>query len=255
MAKGSQNEDHIARWLPAFAKRYSTFEISTILEYGLIVQKGNNTIATSVDGIALLKEQSTAECTLAACEYKTRSGATQRDAIVKIAADHQKWNVVSLQLNAASDQKREFQKLIPDRSYRQQILHHCATLGLQRVLYIEATLREIVYVVEVIFNQDLLDAYTDFISELVHPLAQLYHEIHIDDDLEPIREAFRELSDPDWAVDEETYVLQFALWKLLDNMSKTNPVPSIKRILPALVNAWNALKGIVLLDNKTIQKV
>ena len=85
--------------------------------------------------------------------------------------------------------------------------------------------------------------YTAFIGELVQPLAQLYHETTSEDDLEPIRAAFRELSDPGWAVDEDTYVLQFALWRKLTDLSKEKPVPGIKRILPAIVHAWNALKG------------
>ena len=61
------------------------------------------------------------------------------DAIRQIALDHDKWNVVSVQFETGSATAKKFHKLIPKKCYRHQIMHHCATSGIRKVLYVEAT--------------------------------------------------------------------------------------------------------------------
>jgi hypothetical protein len=161
---------------------------------------------------------------------------------VAIAAKFGKWTELTLGRESTPAEIKKIHTLIPTRSYRQQVMHHCATMRINKALYVESSMRGIVYVVVVNFSDQLLWDYEDFINEHMKPITQVFHETGIDSDLGPIREVFSTL-DAGWAVDDDTYVLQFALWKALDLMAQNNPVPALKRILPALVNAWNNLKG------------
>jgi hypothetical protein len=62
-----------------------------------------------------------------------------------------------------------------------------------------------------------------------------------------IKELYKKLNSPGHAVDEDTYVLAVVLWMHLnDKVCRSGkPIKALKRILPAMINAWNRLKVVL----------
>lgn len=171
------------------------------------------------------------------------STSAPQDAIGAIAAEHGQWSELALSETPSADEIAHFHRLIPDKSFRLEMLHHCTTMHVNSGIYLEATRRGVVYTVTVTFHDAHLSAYEDFLTKHLCPVTHVFHNTGLSEEIAPIRDAFASLDDVGFAVDETTYLLQFALWKTLAAMADSKPVPALKQIFPALANTWNHLKG------------
>ena len=236
---GSKNEARVLSWLPSFCHRHNpTIQILKIVPFGLLANKKHGFMATSVDGIAVFSCQTGVSS--ATIEIKTRATFESIAVARGTAGLHGKW----CEVDPSEDPKR-FQELIPNRNYRQQALHHASVTNCRFVFFIEATVREIEYVVFLVFRRDLLSAYRDGV------LCPIYDR-YVKPMLERLTDSARD-ADPladsglsaNWAVDSNTYIQSFLLWEKLNKeiQSKKEPLPPAVSILPAVVDAWNNLKG------------
>lgn len=138
--KGTENEKNIPGWLSTFLPENSHYNVAKLVEAGLVSNKDDESLATSVDGIGVLEDHDADDADPFSSilgEYKTRVKYKTRKKIQRIAQRHGKFN--ELDLSRQADWTK-VKRLIPDAAYRQQILHHAAVWNVSQVLYVEMPL-------------------------------------------------------------------------------------------------------------------
>ena len=253
LRKGSANEDRILKWLPNFITRNSmTMELCAIKEYGLIAPHNDRWMATSVDGLLAIHEATqqgddmVENNWLAIAKLKTRTTIQSRHVLKTIADSLGERKLATMNLRLDDEESlQKYRKLVPNKDYRQQVLHHCVVAGVTRGLYVEATMTSIQYAVLVHFHEDVIDAYKTTMEDVMFPKLKVFHETGVDDSLDSIKEEFEKVKDgPGHAVDQHTYLLTFAIYRAWENLVlQGTPVPATRRLLTAVQNYWNRLKG------------
>lgn len=110
------------------------------------------------------------------------------------------------------------------------------------------------YGVLIHFGDGLMDAYHTSIVQEMYPLLEMFHEDKTPDEI--IESHWKEISEPGWACDEDTFWLSVALWKaLIQLVNLDGPIQPLKRILPAIIAAWNRLKGGVDVFSRLLKNV
>lgn len=77
---------------------------------------------------------------------KTRSGKKEIERLETVRKIHQK-SFFEVGDVTTSDNRKSFRLLVPNRDYRNQIVHHAFAGDLDYVLYMEATQKEMVYAI------------------------------------------------------------------------------------------------------------
>lgn len=266
MKIGNRNEKNILRWLPE-ALSHSTEGVLNVVGHrltGLCVPKDSRELGTSPDAVLVLKyteresddhddqdameDVQTTKLFSAVAEMKTRSSRATKSRIRATAHTHGRFTHLKISGGDTDSEKTTYamlKDLIPDAGNRQQCLHHAVVMDSPQVLFIEATQIKIEYIVLIEFSQPVLRAYR---TAIVNPIKQKllwFHSLTKDSDLEPLKSEYEKLSDPGYAVDFETYTLVVGLCIMLEEFrkGKGKPLGNFKRLLPAIISAWNKLKG------------
>eukprot|EP00184_Porphyridium_aerugineum_P005600 CAMPEP_0184697504 /NCGR_PEP_ID=MMETSP0313-20130426/4454_1 /TAXON_ID=2792 /ORGANISM="Porphyridium aerugineum, Strain SAG 1380-2" /LENGTH=844 /DNA_ID=CAMNT_0027156313 /DNA_START=44 /DNA_END=2575 /DNA_ORIENTATION=- len=167
-----ENENRVRRQLKDFVNCSNTssadltWAIVDIQEIGLArsVDLEGHKACASLDGIVLLSRgRSTALCGL---EIKTRISRKEMNRILAVRETIGRYHEV--RLNFHSTDSSIFQQFVPDPQYRIQLLHHIASCSLDRIMYVEATKTDIVYVVVFDFAISIKTAY---VSHFLRPIG------------------------------------------------------------------------------------
>ena len=269
--KGSLNEARIPMYIDEFFREHGIRKsLLQMRDVGLVCDKELPYLATSVDGIGVLTDLPPIDSsrildpnsetddesssgfqhvpTTYIWENKTRPGKKSKEKIKKIAERHGR--LINLNLENLDD-RRTLKQVMPNAIYRSQVLHHAATCNWQNAAYVESTLSGVEYIVLLQIPMWMLQDYRWAMQQIVGSRVELFHDDAKlpGNKLDPIRSHFRQnisqTLQEGWITDIDTYVLNFAIWKRLETLSRdTGKIyGSIKSILPAIVNAWNKLKG------------
>jgi hypothetical protein len=103
-----------------------------VFQAGLVAHKTLHYIATSVDGLVLIKVDG--QWRLAALEINTQ--------IADIPVQSQARQRISIDFRTCAYDSREFRERV-ESTYRLQVLHHAATLGISHVFYVESSASDI----------------------------------------------------------------------------------------------------------------
>lgn len=245
-AKGSANEKMIPKRFEEFMEG-RTLRLLQIEETGLVCSKNEGWFSSSVDGVSIFYNEMTQDLELILLEYKTRSTNSSMSNIKCIRDELGEL----IEIDFGDDSKMDdniilFKKAVPEKPYRNQLLMHCSVCMCTTVAYIENTMSEIIYVVVVKFPHNWLLDYKEIFRPLANKHILPFHEHNLQSDLSDIRKRGKELKAYNWAVDEDTYVLTYALWRVLDERTRkdgSEPLPPTENLVPAVVNGWNGLKG------------
>lgn len=181
MNTGSLNENRISAWLMHWLEKesHSKFSVCGIRKYGLVSHKEKPWLATSVDSMLALYSTEDSKTELVIGEYKTRSSASTIDKYRSIATSAGTFTALNLDSGSADFESavERFKLLVPERNYRQQLLHHVSTLNVAKVLYVEATLSEIQYAVLIHFGDGIIESYHKSIVKEMYSILGAFHEV------------------------------------------------------------------------------
>lgn len=256
MDKGTLNEANIVKWLPSFLEQNSDYSALAIKEYGLMANKEKPWMATSVDSMIVLEGIETSSIVVCG-EWKTRVTPTTRDKIKAIALEHGKMNCVHVKSSAEDSGVPLFHTLVPQRDYRQQLLHHVAVTRSNGALYVEATEIGIEYVVLVQFDDDVLDAYeSSAVTEMAKWMTP-FHGLELNSTLEGDVISFCDSLELKWATDIDTFTQVVALWVTAREIVTSSgvPFPHTRRLIPAMIDMWNQTKGGVDVFSKLLSNI
>lgn len=245
---GSLNEKHILKWLPEFVWEHSReYQVAGHSLVGLLARNEMETVGTSPDGLIILERTQQGPDKYTACmvEMKTRSSTATMEKIRRIRREHGRFLNLYIRYSNSTPWT-EMKTFLPNMENRQQALHHAAVTGVRHTLFVEATVHGIEYIVLIKYHESVLTAYRNAILKPLSEHLAVFHALDEDSDLvEILQPEFNKLQDPGTAVDFETYKLAVATWILFNKMVKDNkePMYDCYRFLPAMVNAWNKLKG------------
>ena len=163
LQKGIINEKYLLNNLPYFLKIATNGEIDIIesKEYGLCSLPGFDFMATSFDGIVAYKKINGLYETMfpAIVEIKTMTTiGTLEDAVIR--SNNEKYVFIKLS-TAHSD---VFKERIPNKSYRCQLLHHCASTNTNEIFYVVGSTVEIIQVIHIEFSPELLSSYQEVLK-------------------------------------------------------------------------------------------
>ena len=146
--------------------------------------------------------------------------------------------------------KQRFETCVSDITHRTQILHHCASLGINHVLYFRANLKQTKYVRLIYFPDEIINRYRALIGKILKVIA--YHDFAQNLPQYPQTLASREaghklelLRNPskprEFYRDPFSVAQTFAIGSLI--RSQTETPPCCYRIKPAKYHLWNFIKS------------
>jgi hypothetical protein len=236
---GKTNEETVLQWLPEHLRTHSNLRVLKLEPWGMVSSKVHPHLFTSVDQLATLAIVDAANrldgmAFMCMIEIKTRSSLKK----IKEIKAYLRGRNPHVQLDAETEYA-ELHKWIPESQYRCQIAQHAVVPDLEDVLYIESTQHDILFTVHVKFSKRVREA---LVNGVLNPINQLY--------IDPLHKSLKENREgsilelnniePGYAVDEYTYRQHFLL---RETLLAHRPLPDADAILPAIVNAWNQLKG------------
>jgi len=258
---GLENEPKVLSELPTlFQREYPGSQISPVYRLGLSAAPEGQRVrmATSPDGI-FLKDQRPVLCEIKTSTSPTTAGPLRRSIH---DGDHVFRAIDILTLveevpvaeedfdDHLSTTDRQFQDAIPFRQHRCQVLHHCSSLSIPEIVYVQSDLdfsRKYRYIR---FSLEILETYRQLISEilnfiqfdafvenlLVYPTTEESKSaaMKLDSLIKQSREAA-------YCRDAFSVAQQFALGKLLRDLPSTPP--ACYKIKPAIIDVWNGRKS------------
>lgn len=236
MFEGSANEEAVLRSLVHFIDHEEIdIDIIEIKTIGLAIDKRNQFIGTSVDGVLLCKFGNDDEIRLIAIEIKTRSSDSTRQHAEHLATVHTKFVVVSAEFGEAT-----FAEAIPHSHERLQIVHHALALNVRLVLYVETTVQSIVRCVLVSVPDSTVDHHKVVLTYIKDQYFPWAYSMAL-----PI--PLLSTDELSYCSDMHTLGLTLALWRASHSLFyknlRSSPFPDIKAIVPAVVAFWNKSKG------------
>lgn len=164
---GRVNEERVkSQFLAVFLNRHG-LELVRIKNIGLAVNEAvSERFATSVDGVVVYRESQSNFLKFALLEVKTRSGSEAIKKVTYIAKTMGSY----IKTNSREE---DFLRAVPDKSYRLQLLHHAAVMNVLEVFYVESTVHQIHYIVQVTFSREDLQKY---VNGMIRPLLRLHVE-------------------------------------------------------------------------------
>lgn len=143
----------------------SGYEIICLKDVGLCRRLNYARFSTSVDGIFAYKKKD--EIRVSLLEIKTRSSAIEIQRLDTVRQQGSIFHVSPGECKGGDNLM--YYRLIPDESYRQQLVHHCAVFNRNEILYVESTIHGIKYAVHVTFPDSLLNSYR---KGVIDPLTE-----------------------------------------------------------------------------------
>jgi len=210
-----------------------------------VAATGTSGITTDTSGVVAVHQD-------AAIEIKTKSGSVSLRNEHIIALD-QKVSFIALDLPLGMtdndslegmymESVNQFVRLVPERAYRCQILHHCLVTGCCRCLYVVADKRSIIRIVVVKVSINAMTYYKLCLQDLEEKIRFLRNvEETIPPDLQSNRLGY--------AVDIESLNITRNLRSGLEQYRSENGALPPCDIVPYSIDLWNRCKGGI--DNAT----
>jgi hypothetical protein len=221
--------------LACLASARRQIKIETIHDFGLRCHPNEKLAAFSPDAIAgvLVEDLPPSSPKSYVAFVKTKSKCsqatlTQENKLIVEFGEYQ-------EINAEEDPDL-FKRIIPDVSYRCQLLHGMASGALDHAFDVVASLHKIIHVVHVRVGSLIREQYLSVISNL-----GLRHLNWIEDGVVPAM-TFKAGSH---AVDHHSVQRTLDLWRALCNLiqEQQRPIPAGLHLIPKVVATWNRGNG------------
>ena len=221
---GSKNEAYMRDHLPSFLAKHNVVVAAT-REYGFIINTRCPIIGDSPDGVLVTWDQKSI-ARLAMLECKTVTNAATVDAARTLATRHGEFIIVD------AENTNKLKQLIPDDDHRGQVMQHAVAAEVDTVMYVKATMSDIVQIVIVTFPE--------------------YHRAAWETVLEYAMTRFcTDLSSQtihDWgrAVDANSVDMHYNLRKAMVEWARSNgAIPITRYVKPTIIANWNRMKTAV----------
>jgi len=240
---GILNEAKVRNAIGEILKKFDGAVLDAVWECGLISRKDHIFLATSLDAwVVYYTDASKEEKNHLALEIKTPTSNEIREKVLSLRDEYGDYTYCEM-----GDEV--FSSLVYMPQYRVQVVHHAAVCGLDKVLFVVADEYKPVYATMISFSPTQKRTYISLVTDLVYKksLQWAYTALFETGDPEQHIPEFREeaVSTPSCSVDRDTLLFHFAVWQaLLNRVHRAGmPLPTAKRIAPAVVCAWNKSKG------------
>ena len=254
--KGFENENNLACELPTLIDQWSEhrFNIVQLFEVGLcadarILSAAN--MATSPDRIALINDVQTDQFFVCLVEFKTSLTELELDALR-----------FTFQVVSSTD---TFSNVVPNKDHRAQLLHHCATLLVTSILYVQGLYVSKAQKTQLNMRSTRKITLIRFAPSIMDSYVALLERISTELDLKELSEGILEYPSTDRSKDQAKRLIDIQLFdqygeaqgtwhrdlhtmSLHLNLSKliaeeVAPPPPCRKILPHQFLLWNWFKG------------
>jgi hypothetical protein len=245
---GSQNEASIGRNLKPFISSYSGgLKLLWQREYGLLVNRKVPFAADSPDGVGALIQKSTDGADdffgLVALEFKTN---TSLDTITKLRARVEKLGAW-VKCHAGAETMRE---AIPNASYRTQVVHHAAVLGVSHTLLVYASPTRIEQAVLIEVTSTQRKSWLAYLEELQKSYMQFAYGSTVESPPRLGKDRTRVYG---YAREHHTVDQYLGLWRAhVEDVVEHGTPPSATRILAKITSSWNKFMGNIDIARKVI---
>jgi hypothetical protein len=216
-------------------------EVVKVMHVGLLESIAFERVGTSVDAVVVLTivkaESSAIVYELACVEMKTKISATtiseqERKLLAKEVLSYK-----VLCVTPTAESALEFQNYVDVADHRCQTLHHAATLGVRKTIYIVAAWKRIIRSVVLDFDAEVRDTHMKVMRGVWEEYLWVYEDPHM------MPESFKNASLGYIGKYED---LQFAI--ALTNglralVKQEGCLRTAKDIVPLSIASWNHLKG------------
>lgn len=247
---GSANEKAALKSLPIFFEKYVEkyrIENNSIREYGLVCSRSVQVAADSPDGVAgIMKRDSDGRFSfsfLAALEIKSKTSSSTQFHLANVAHGNK-----FMECDAGS---QRFKDLVENPSYRVQLIHHAAVLGLDYSLIIFDDLHKIQQCILLKVTRAQRETYLNYMKSLSDNYLQFAYSTN--SMKIPRLGNDRDVKIYGYALDHHTVELYLQLWRAHSYDAIVYGVsPPWQRVLPMIASVWNKFMGNVDLARKVI---
>jgi hypothetical protein len=250
LREGLENEAEVIRLMKEFFVGAEQIDgadrirILKVLHVGLLESNAHERVGTSVDAVVLLqivKHNGTVYDALhyevACVEIKTKTSETTIGEQERKLLSNEVLAYKVINVNTNPESSSEFQKYVDISDHRVQTLHHAATLGVRKTIYIVAAWKRIMRVVVLDFDDEVRETHMKVMRGVWTEYLWMY------EDPTMMPDAFKTASLGFIANFED---LQFAA-ALTNGMrafiKQEGCLRTAKDIVPLNIACWNHLKG------------